>query len=382
MNVADVLLCGAWDEGAGYPRTTSLRSGLLAAGYSVGECRVPGLGSEKQALLRAPWRWPAAVARGFGRRRLLLRELRDALREATPRCIVVPYPGHTVVGAVRAAAGSVPIVLDLFLSAYDTVVEDRRLVEPGSLIAAWLQRLDARACAAADLVLTDTPANAAYACALTGLPPDRFGWLPVSDPDAPLRPAPWTPPTGGRLRVLFFGTGVPLHGLPVLVSAVARVPAAELVLVGGTYADRAMARELLRDRLQLEPEFVDRARLQRCLDESHVVAGVFGGSGKTQRVVPFKVVHALASGRPVVTADTPAVAAWLDGSGACYTTPAGDVASLAAVLEDLAAAPERLAQAAAAARAAYERSFSTACLARRWSELLGRLRGPAIEDAA
>ena len=33
-----VLLCGAWDEGAGYPRTRSLRQGLEAAGIEVSEC--------------------------------------------------------------------------------------------------------------------------------------------------------------------------------------------------------------------------------------------------------------------------------------------------------------------------------------------------------
>ena len=366
------MFCGAWDEGPGYPRTTSLRQGLERCGIAVRECRVPGLGARKRALLRAPWRWPLAIAEHFGNRRRLRDGLQAAVRERRPRCVVVPYPGHGVVDTVRAAT-DVPVVLDLFLSAYDTVVEDRRLAAPGSLLAAFVRGLDVRACRAADLVLLDTPENAAYAAELTGVPAERFGWLPVSDPDAPAAPAAWSVPANGRLRLLFFGTGVPLHGLSVLIAAVAAVPLVDLVLVGGTAADRAAARRALGDRLSLQPEFVGRERLATLLGDCHLVAGVFGAGAKAQRVVPFKVVHALAAGRPVITADTPAVSGWLDGSGACFTTPAGDPAALARELTELGADPQRLAGAAAVARAAYDRHFSAQCTARRWQELLARI---------
>jgi len=369
---ADVLFCGAWDEGPGYPRTTSLRRGLAQCGIDVRECRVPGLGRTKKDLLRAPWRWPAAFLRHRADRRRLRDQVRAAVAARRPRCIVVPYPGHAVVETVRRAT-DVPVVLDLFLSAYDTVVEDRRIAEPGSLLAAFVQRLDTRACGAADLVLLDTPENAAYVASLTGLPADRFAWLPVDDPEAPATPAPWRESTNGALRVLFFGTGVPLHGLSVLIDAVARVPAVELTLVGGTAADRDHAQPTLGTRLRLEPSFVDRRRLATLLDETQIVAGVFGSSGKTQRVVPFKLVHALAAGRPVVTADTPAVNGWLDGSGACFTTPAGDAAALANELAALAADPARVARAAAAARPAYDRHFATDRSAERWRQLLERI---------
>ncbi|MBL8755210.1 MAG: glycosyltransferase [Planctomycetes bacterium] len=367
----DVLFCGAWDEGPGYPRTVSLRQGLVANGVAVRECRVPGLGRDKHRLLRSPWRWPGLWLRSRSDCARLRRGLEAALRERRPRCVVVPYPGHGVVRHVKRTAG-VPVVLDLFLSAYDTVVEDRAMVRPGSLGAWWLQHLDTEACAAADLVLVDTPANAAYVAALTGQPAEKFVWLPVHDPDAGAA-APWRPPTG-PLQLLFFGTGVPLHGLDVLVAAVAAVPGVQLTLVGGTEFDRAEAMARLGNRLSLQPEFVATKQLQRLLAQSHLVAGVFGTSGKAQRVVPFKLVHALAAGRPVVTADTPAVCNWLDGSGAVFLSPAGDAMALAATLRELVAVPDRVAAAAAAARPAYEQHFGTSALARRWAAVLDRLR--------
>ena len=366
-----VLFCGAWDEGPGYPRTTALRAGLQSIGMNVRECRMPGLGASKKKLLRQPWRWPAAWWQQRQQKRRLRTSLAEALQKETPRCVVVPYPGHLMVREV-AARSRVPVVLDLFLSAYDTCVEDRQLVAPGSIGAAWLQRLDRRACAAADLVLLDTPENAAYVAELTGLPAERFAWLPVSDPDAPTSPAPWQASCNGMLRVLFFGTGVPLHGLRTLIGAITMVPQVELTLVGGTAVDRAYAQALLGDRLVLEPEFVARDRLQELLAQSQLVAGVFGEGGKTQRVVPFKLVHALAAGRPVITADTPAVAGWLEGCGAVWTVPAADAVALAEQLCELAANPSLVESAAGVARAAYDRHFATPVTGGRWRELLVR----------
>jgi len=367
----DVLFCGAWDEGPGYPRATSLRQGLLAAGIDVRECRQPGLGRRKQRLLQAPWRWPTFWWQQRRRLASLIGDLRAACADRRPRCVVVPYPGHSVVAAVKPAC-DVPVVLDLFLSAYDTVVEDRRLVHPGSLGALWLQHLDRAACAAADLVLLDTPANAAYVADLTGLPPERFAWLPVHDPD-PGTPAPLPAMASGPLQVLFFGTGVPLHGLAVLLDAVAEVRDVHLTLAGGERALRDRARAHLGDRLTLEPEFVDSSRLRDLLAQCHLVAGVFGHGGKAQRVVPFKVVHALAAGRPVVTADTPAIDQWLAGSGACFGSPAGDARALAALLDRLARDRAAVVRAAACARPAYDRHFGTERLATRWLDLLVRL---------
>jgi len=367
-----VLLCGAWDEGAGYPRTRSLRQGLEAAGIEVSECRVPGLGQKKQSVLRKPWRWPFAWWQQKEQRATLLQELEAKVAQVRPHAVVVPYPGHGLVSTIKQRVAA-PVAFDMFLSAYDTIVEDRQMVRPGSIVANYLQKLDTKACAAADLVVLDTPENASYVQDLTGLPAENFTWLPVHDPDAPQRVVPWQAPEDGMLQLLFFGTGVPLHGLKTLITAVAQVANVKLTLVGGTDEDRRYAKEMLGQRVLIGPSFVDSDRLKELLASCHLVAGVFGESNKTQRVVPFKLVHALAAGRPVITADTPAVARWLDGSGVVFTCEAADAGALGKSLRELANDPMQLAAAAAKARATYERHFGTEQLAKRWHEVLLRM---------
>lgn len=365
-----VLLCGGWDEGPGYPRTTALRQGLLAHGVEVVECRATAPGIGKQRLLRQPWRWPLWLCREWWRRRQFARRLRRALQQQRPTAVLVPYPGHLYARSVRRQT-RLPLVLDLFLSAYDTAVVDRGLFGASSLPAKLLRRLDRSACAAADLVLLDTAEHAAHVAALTGLPERHFAELPISDPDAPAQPSPYPRPDG-PLRLLFFGTGVPLHGLPVLLEAMARCHSVRLRLVGGTDGDRARAQEL-GDRVELLPAFVDRQRLQQLLDDSELVAGVFAQGGKASRVLPFKVVHALAAGRPVVTADTPAARRLCAGSPAAVLVPAGDAAALARTLTLLAQDRPLLAAAAAAARPLYDHTFASSATGRRLCALLDQL---------
>jgi len=66
----------------------------------------------------------------------------------------VPYPGHVVTRWAREEFDG-PIVMDLFLSAYDTAILDRAIARPGSWLARGLARLDRRACESADRVLLE-----------------------------------------------------------------------------------------------------------------------------------------------------------------------------------------------------------------------------------
>lgn len=375
MTTPRVLVCGSWDDGPGYPRARSLLLGLEASGCDVHLQRLPALfaGRRKLELVRQPWRWPLALVQWREHARRVSTQIRAAVANVAPDVVVVPYPGHLAVRDVRREFRG-PIVLDLFLSAHDTAVIDRQLYRDGSFLARRLRALDERACAAADLVLLDTPQHAAHVAA-TYAPRRRVDWLPVSDPDAPATAHAWrNVDPRGPLRLLFVGTGVPLHGLDILVDAVQRCAGAVLLeVIGGSAHDRATIMALRSPHILLGPEFVPREEIDRALARAHLVAGVFGTSAKAQRVVPFKVVHALAAGRPVVSGATPALAEFLVPGRDAVVAPCGDAAALAQTLTSLAAEPARLDQLASAARAAYDRCFAVPALAERWRGLLATL---------
>jgi glycosyltransferase involved in cell wall biosynthesis len=195
-------------------------------------------------------------------------------------------------------------------------------------------------------------------------------------------PPPY-PALAKPLRVLFFGTGVPLHGLPVLVAAVrACAGAVRLTVVGASRAERAAITRLPCAHVELGPLFANRQILAAALADCHVVAGVFGATAKAQRVVPFKVVHGLAAGRPVLTADTPALREFLTPGHDVLVAPAADVMRLAEVLRDLAASPDRLPTIAHHAHAAFTQHFAAPVLGAHLRGLLTAALAAAAAPAA
>lgn len=360
MSNTRVLVFGSWDRGDGYPRATALLDGLRQMGAEVTECyaEVPYAGPEKRRLLKSPWLWPSYWWSMLKTRKQAMRQLEQAIALQAPDLVLVPYPGHFAVHWAKKV-WSGPIVLDLFLSAYDTAVVDRKVFRPGSMMASALRHLDRRAAQAAHGVLLDTAQNADYAAALTGLPRTRFHVVPVSDPGEPSTSLSYRRPVAGKdLEILFFGTGVPLHGLSYLLDALDCCERVRLTLVGGSQEDRQRAAAMPSSKVRVMDSFVPTDELRDLITRSHLVAGVFGRSEKAMRVIPFKVMMALALGRPVITGHTPAIASLLTDGVECITVPVGDGPALGSALQSLADDPSHLALLASAAREAYEREFS------------------------
>ena len=130
------MVCGAWDAGPGYPRTRSLLDALRRLPVEVVQCRVAlpgGAGRDKQSLVANPLRWPGFAWRFAVAGRRVRRQVVDAIEAHRPDLILVPYPGHLIVPWIRRVFDG-PIVLDLFLSVFDTVVGDRQRFRPGSIL--------------------------------------------------------------------------------------------------------------------------------------------------------------------------------------------------------------------------------------------------------
>jgi glycosyltransferase involved in cell wall biosynthesis len=307
-----VLWFGTYSVGPGYPRNTVLIEGLRAVGVGVEECHAPlfedaadkvAAASTKSGLVR----FGARALRAWAR--LLL-----AFGRAGPRdVVVVGYTGHVDLFLARAlaAARRTPVVLDAFLSPYDTVVRDRRLLPERSAAARALFVLERTALRLADLVLTDTQAHAAYMARTFGVRAERFVPVPVGSlVRAPVRARVPVPAGGGGearpFTSFFCGTFVPLQGVSYILDAAALAPDLRFDIVGdgpdGATVEEEVARRGMHN-VTLHRRFIPRAALERRLAEADAVLGVFGTTPKSRRVIPCKVYDGLAAGLPVVTGD-------------------------------------------------------------------------------
>ena len=308
-----VCLFGDFDPE--YPRNRIIREGLQAAGVEVYSCMTH--------------------KKGWSR----FRDLRRIYRTIPPHDLVlVGYSDSRTMVPFARFITKVPVAWDAFYSRYDAMVKDRALVSRFSL-KAWMYWFgDFVSAHLACRVFLDTETHAAYFSQAFFVRRARCVSILVGSDAWPIavpREAQ------GVLTIGFYGKYIPLQGVDVIIRAAHLLtdkPNIRFVLLGSgqTYAQmRVLARRLggtnieFRDRIPAKeiPSFI------ASLD---IALGIFGTTGKAARVIPNKVYDAIAMGKPVITADTPAVRELLQPGYDVFLVPAGDPEALAAAIEKLA----------------------------------------------
>jgi glycosyltransferase involved in cell wall biosynthesis len=366
-----VLYFGTYSTGQGYPRNRVLIEGLRRAGVEVIECHEEfwSDAAHKMAGATGAFRLIPAYAAAWARL------IKAYLLSPPHDVVVVGYTGQIdiVLAKALAALSGRPVVLDAFLSLYDTIVTDRGLVKPGSIPGRSFRFLDRLACRLADLALLDTRQHIRYFERLTGLPSSRFARIFVGEDD---RSFPPDPPSGpreaGPLEVLWFGTFVPLQGVSFVIEAARELAGAP---VRFHFVGRGQQLPEFDDDLRalpnadLEPRFVTYEELNQRIRACHVSLGVFGTTEKAGRVIPCKVYDALAVGRAVISGDTPGARELLEDGSSALLVPVGDAKALAGAIRTLAEDEGLRLDLARAGHAVFLERASPDALGRRLREL-------------
>lgn len=262
------------------------------------------------------------------------------LRQARHDVVLVGYLGQLDVLVLWPFARwrGVPVVWDAFLSLYNTVVEDRRLLSPRHPLARLLWAWEWLACRAADRVVLDTRAHADYFMRTFSLTREKMAVAFVgAEPEAfPIPPEQSTVPEATP-TVLFYGQFIPLHGIETIIQAArtARDELIDWVIIGS-----GQEAECIRTLLDADPlpllrwiPWVKYAELTDWISRATVCLGIFGATDKAARVIPNKVFQILMSGKPLITRDSPAIRELVDPSepGIWLVPPADPEALLAAV---------------------------------------------------
>ncbi|MBI3967947.1 MAG: glycosyltransferase [Chloroflexi bacterium] len=234
-----------------------------------------------------------------------------------------------------------PIILDAFISAYDTLCLDRRVAAPASTLGRLAFALDRAALRAASVVLTDTQAMAHFLHQALDVPeaklvPHYLGYEPdVFDAVSP----PVEPP--GPFTVFYYGSFLPLQGVDVIVRA-AKLLEPEWDLRFRIVGHGLTARETraLAERLGVRNVewigWLQYRELPRAIAESHLcLGGHFGLAEKAGRVIAGKTYQFLAMGRATVVGEGPANHELLAHGEHAYFCRRGDPEALAAAILEL-----------------------------------------------
>jgi glycosyltransferase involved in cell wall biosynthesis len=333
-----VLFWGTYDTGK--PRTRILLCGLRENGVNVTECHTDVWGGvEDKSQLKGP-----GNKLRFGLRWLVSYPplVWRFLRQPKPDVVVIGYLGQLDVLVLWpfAKLRGVPVVWDAFLSLYNTVVEDRRLLGPRNPVAWLIYAWEWLACRAAERVLIDTRAHGEYFVERFRLPAERVKAVLVgaeaevfkASAEARVRQT-----ETDSIQVLFYGQFIPLHGIETIVAA-ARL--AEQENIEWTLVGCGQEEEKIRRMLEQHPlskvnwiTWVKYEDLVDCIHRADVCLGIFGDTDKAARVIPNKVFQILTAGAPLVTRDSAAIRELVsaESCGLALVPPADPAALVAAI---------------------------------------------------
>lgn len=340
-----IVVWGTYDLGK--PRVRILLQGLREVGVSLHECHADvWQGVEDKSQLKGP----GSRLKALGRWLISYPRLIACYLKAPAHTVVlVPYMGHLDVLVLwpLAKLRGASIVWDAFLSLYNTVVEDRRMLGRRHPLSLLLHGWEWLATRAATLTVLDTRAHAGYfrdryglaeerlASVFVGVEPDRFARLPPPQPREPDTP----------FLVLFYGQFIPLHGIDTIVKAarLLRGQPVQWVIIGQGQEEqriRAMLDDVPLPNLTWLP-WVPYPELIDWIRQAHLCLGIFSDSDKAGRVIPNKVFQVLSAGRPLLTRDSPAIRELVspDTPGIHLVPPNDEQALADAVLAASALAP-------------------------------------------
>ena len=313
--MTELLFFGAYDPG--YPRNLIIRKGWRGIGNSYSECRT---GIKRKVYTR----YPALLAR-------YLKGNRGS------KTIFVPEFRHKDIPLARmlASFSGSRLVFDPLVSRYETRVLDRGDVRAGSPQAWHNRNLDRISFYLPDLVIADTDQHASFYSNWFGVDSQKIEVLPVGFDEETFLPASWRN-RGEELEILFYGSFLPLHGIDTIIDAAAELKGEKMrftLLGDGQTLGEAMERVASKglEKVRFLPA-ISTEQLAGAISDYDIILGVFGRTPKASMVVPNKIYQALAVGRPLITADTPAMREFLVAGEHLMSVPAGDSGALASAI--------------------------------------------------
>ena len=327
-----IVFWGTYDTGK--PRVRILLAAARLAGYHVLECHADIWGGiEDKTQIKRHEQLKRIVRLFFAYPRLLWRYLCLPPHEA----VLVGYLGIFDLFVIKlfARLRGAPVCWDIFISLYDTVVNDRKLA--GNPFVKWgLYGLEWLAARTADLLIMDTRAHASYFESLYGLPQGSVHRIFVGAetelfPRLEQQPRDRDKP----FTLLFYGQFIPLQGIETIVEAAKIVENSgarmRWIIIGSGQEqpgiDAMIARLGVKSIERIA--WVEYEALAGYIREADVCLGIFGTGRKAARVIPNKVFQTLATGAPIITADTPAIRELLTDGPTVKLVEPGNPAALA-----------------------------------------------------
>jgi glycosyltransferase involved in cell wall biosynthesis len=386
MSKPTLRVCYFGTYRANYARNTIMIDGLRRAGVEVIECHETLWQSfeDRERVASGGWFSPAFALRVL--RTYLRLLLRYARMPKDFDVLVVGYPGQFDLFLARVLSWMVgkPLVWDVLMSIYLICLE-RGLHQRSPLTIAIIRIAELLACRLPDRLILDTQTYVDWFCESYRIDPQRFRRVPLTADERLFDPAlsARAERDPARMRVLYYGTFIPNHGVHYIIEA-ARLLAAQPAIVFEFVGDgpqlasaKALAASYGLGNV-LFSGWVEKDALAERIAAADICLGAFGGTPQSLMTVHNKIYEAMAMARPVITGDSPAVRERLRDGEQLFLCDRRDPHSLAELLLHLRERPALAAQVAARGRRYFEDHCSVAQTSAAFAQVLRELVGTGV----
>ncbi len=238
------------------------------------------------------------------------------------------------------------IITEMYISLYDTIVRDREMIKPGSKEAKACRQNDILALTKSDYIIHTADQELSYWEKILGIDIDRRKVFiaPVCNVSTLINKTSFM--QDGVLRICWWGTFIPLHGLDNILQAMKILKEREVQFTCNLfgvdnplfpkYAEKIRLQQLeehvfLRKDLRFSNDSLPKYLVDNC----DLALGIFGNTDKARNAVPNKLIEALSMGIPTLTMNSPALKEFFNPEDlwVCDTSPESIALSILAIAE-------------------------------------------------
>jgi len=228
--------------------------------------------------------------------------------------LMVGYPGQfdVFLAKVLSSLRKKPLVWDVFMSIY-LVAKERMIDKKNPLTVKAIRQVEAWALKFPDLLIQDTAVYVNWFHQEYGVSPDRFHVIPTGADNRIFKFGMRQSNSDQNiLKVLYYGTYIPNHGVKKIVKAAEYLKAYNDIcfIFIGKGPERKAVEELVKDHRLSNIHFKDwmsQEDLLVYIQDADICLGAFGDTPQSMMTVQNKIFECMAMGKPVITGDSQAV---------------------------------------------------------------------------
>ncbi|SFC23311.1 glycosyltransferase [Butyrivibrio sp. YAB3001] len=223
--------------------------------------------------------------------------------------IFVGFAPQLIIPIFRGAFRNKEIVIDFFISVYDTMVCDRQKFKKGSIVSKlcyWIDRLTVKK---VDCIITDTKAQAIFFIEEFGADRDKVETLYLEADRSIYYPRPQNKPSEIRDKfvVLYFGSILPLQGVDVVLDTIRLLKEEKDIFFDIIGPIPEKLNKPIQDNVRYTDWLPQEQLAERIAQADICLAGHFNGKiEKANRTIPGKAYIYEAMGKKMILGDSDA----------------------------------------------------------------------------